>query len=49
MKRWILPVAILVLVPILMGSSCNQTVVRDEVAYKAELELMSQMSMQSAA
>lgn len=49
MKRWILPVAILVLVPILMGSSCNQTVVRDENAYKAELELMSQMSMQSAA
>ncbi len=49
MKRWIPFMAILMLVPILMGSSCNSSVVRDEVTYKAELELTSQMALQSAA
>jgi len=49
MRRWILLLAVLTLVPMLLGSSCNKTVVRDANAYKAELELMGQMSMQSAA
>jgi len=48
MRRWIPVLVILMLVPMLMGSSCNQ-IVRDEVAYKAELELTSQMALQSAA
>lgn len=49
MRKWIVFTGLCLLLSFVVGSSCNQQVVRDAAVYKNEVNFMEQVMSQSAA